>query len=72
MTFEYTLLANVNDQDTHAKELCTLLKQYDLLSHINIIPWNKIDDSSFERPSNNRAFAFKKVCEDMGLATTIR
>jgi 23S rRNA (adenine2503-C2)-methyltransferase len=72
VTFEYTLLKDVNDQDSHAKELCTLLKQNDLLSHINVIPLNPISDSSFERPSNNRAFAFKQVCEDMGLATTIR
>ena len=72
VTFEYTLLKDVNDQDSHARELCSLLKQYDLLSHINIIPWNKIDESEFERPSNNRAFAFKQVCEDLGLATSIR
>ena len=50
MTFEYTLLAGVNDAAYNAEELATLLKRFDLRSHVNLIPWNPVDDSEFKRP----------------------
>lgn len=45
MTFEYTLLAGVNDSAAHAEELAALLRRHDLRSHVNAIPWNPVDES---------------------------
>lgn len=45
MTFEYTLLAGVNDGVAHAHELGALLRRHDLRSHVNVIPWNPVDES---------------------------
>ncbi|KAG2482550.1 hypothetical protein HYH03_018509 [Edaphochlamys debaryana] len=72
VTFEYTLLSGVNDEPAHAEELLALLKRHNLLSHVNLIRWNPVDESEFQRPSRNRVFAFKKVLEEAGLAVSIR
>ena len=45
VTFEYTLLAGVNDGAAQAEELAALLRKYDLRSHVNLIPWNPVDES---------------------------
>lgn len=44
----------MNDQREHAEELATLLHQWNLGRHVNIIPYNPIADSEFERPSKAR------------------
>jgi len=72
VTFEYTLLAGVNDADAHARELGEVLQRHNLLSHVNIIPWNPVDESGFKRPSRNRVHSFQSVLEAAGLTTTIR
>ncbi|KAG1656687.1 hypothetical protein FOA52_007257 [Chlamydomonas sp. UWO 241] len=72
VTFEYTLMAGVNDGDNHAKELAQLLRKYDLMSHVNIIPWNPVDESEFKRPSNNRVYAFQRVLENAGVPCSRR
>ena len=51
VTIEYTLLAGVNDQPEHARELSTLLK--DFPCKINLIPFNHFPNSGFDRPSGN-------------------
>lgn len=54
VTFEYTLLAGVNDGTEHAAELAALLRRYDLRGHVNLIPWNPVEEASdFSRPSKN-------------------
>lgn len=40
-----------------------LLSRYDLRSHVNLIPWNPVDDSPYERPSRNAVRAFADVLE---------
>ncbi|KAG2424515.1 hypothetical protein HXX76_014396 [Chlamydomonas incerta] len=72
VTFEYTLLSGVNDEVAHAQELVALLQRYNLLSHVNVIPWNPVDESEFTRPSRNRVFAFTRAVEAAGLTCTIR
>jgi hypothetical protein len=34
-----------------AEELASLLRRHDLMSHVNVIPWNPVDESEFKRPS---------------------
>ena len=43
--------AGVNDQKMHAEELANLLHHWNLGRHVNIIPYNPIADSDFERPT---------------------
>lgn len=45
VTFEYTLLAGVNDSAANAQQLGALLRRHDLRSHVNVIPWNPVDES---------------------------
>ncbi len=49
-----------------------MLKRHDLMSHVNIIAWNPVDESEFQRPSGNRVMAFKRVLEAAGLPTSVR
>ncbi|GIM06553.1 hypothetical protein Vretimale_10846 [Volvox reticuliferus] len=72
VTFEYTLLSGVNDEIAHAKELAALLRRYNMMSHVNIIPWNPVDESEFIRPSRNRVYAFRRAVEATGLPCTVR
>lgn len=73
VTFEYTLLSGVNDDIQHAKELVELLRNHNLMSHVNVIPWNPVDDSpGFTRPSRNRVLAFVHAVEAAGLTITVR
>lgn len=44
-----------------------LLRRYDLRSHVNVIPWNPVADSTFQRPSNNSARPFR-LRPEMGRA----
>jgi len=43
--------AGVNDQKQHADELADLLHHWNLGRHVNIIPYNPIADSEFQRPT---------------------
>lgn len=70
VTIEYTLLAGVNDQPEHARELSELLKNYPC--KINLIPFNSFPNSGFSRPSGNAVSRFWKVLIDAGFVVTIR
>ena len=70
VTIEYTLLAGVNDQPEHARELSTLLKDYPC--KINLIPFNHFPNSGFERPSGNAVSRFWQVLVDAGFIVTVR
>lgn len=72
VTFEYTLLAGINDAPEHARELAELLRSHDLMSHTNVIPWNPVDESEFARPSRNQVYRFIQELEKRGLTATIR
>jgi 23S rRNA (adenine2503-C2)-methyltransferase len=72
VTFEYTLLGGVNDQPEHAKELGRLLYARNLASHVNLIPYNPVDDSDFKRPSRATVYAFRDVLEDLNVPASIR
>lgn len=71
VSFEYTLLSGVNDQHQHAAQLASLLRSHDMCSHVNLIPWNPVDESEFQRPSRNRVTAFKEVRRDVYLWGTV-
>ena len=72
VTFEYTLLGGVNDQPEHAKELGRLLYARNLASHVNLIPYNPVDDADFKRPSRATVYAFRDVLEQERVPASIR
>lgn len=70
ITIEYTLIASVNDQIEHARELAGLLKK--IPCKINLIPFNPFPNSGYERPSRNAVMRFHKVLRDAGYIVTVR
>ena len=56
-----------------AAELGALLRRHDLMSHVNLIPWNAVDGSPYERPSNNAVHRFADALRrDHRIPTSIR
>jgi 23S rRNA (adenine2503-C2)-methyltransferase len=70
VSYEYTLMAGVNDSDALADELADLL--YGRLCHVNLIPMNPSEDQTLHAPSTQRALAFEARLRQGGIAATIR
>lgn len=69
-TVEYTLIAGVNDQVEHARQLVNLLR--DFPCKINLIPFNPFPHSEYKKPSRNATLRFKGILVDEGFCATIR
>ncbi len=72
ITFEYVMLAEVNDTNNHAHELIDLIKKYNLNAKINLIPFNPWMSCGYECSSNNRIAEFQRILKKAGLIATIR
>jgi 23S rRNA (adenine2503-C2)-methyltransferase len=70
ISFEYTLLAGVNDQPQHGEELAQLLRGFQC--HVNLIPYNPIVDADYQRPSPQAVQSFANTLEKLHIATSIR
>jgi 23S rRNA (adenine2503-C2)-methyltransferase len=70
VSYEYTLMAGVNDSDGLAVDLARLLAGR--LCHVNLIPLNPSEDQALRAPSEARALAFERILRDAGIAATIR
>ena len=70
ITFEYSLVAGVNDREEDAAELIGLLQNRNC--HINLIPVNPIKERDFQKPSRQSAENFKNKLEKNGINVTIR
>jgi 23S rRNA (adenine2503-C2)-methyltransferase len=70
ITFEYTLLDGVNDQDAHAHELATLLRHRD--AKVNLIPFNPFPGNRFKRSRPERIARFRDLLNQLGVTTTVR
>ena len=70
VSFEYTVLAGVNDSPAQALALAQLLKGFQ--SHVNLIPYNPIQDASYRRPSPHQLQTFLNILHQSGLAASIR
>ena len=55
-----------------AKKLAALLKRFDLRAHVNVIPWNPVDESEFSRPTNAAVAAFTAALDEAGVTNTTR
>jgi 23S rRNA (adenine2503-C2)-methyltransferase len=70
ISFEYILLAGVNDLPENAKELAKLLKGFQ--SHVNLIPYNPIQEVDYKRPHKEDIEQFKAILEQENIAVSIR
>ena len=70
MTFEYSLVGNVNDSIEDAKGLATLLNG--ILAHVNLIPVNPIKERNFSQSDRSVIIAFQNKLEKMKINVTIR
>ncbi|MBQ4300312.1 MAG: 23S rRNA (adenine(2503)-C(2))-methyltransferase RlmN [Lachnospiraceae bacterium] len=70
ITFEYSLVAGVNDSDSDAAELAELIKGINC--HVNLIPVNPIKERDYVQSSNEAVHAFKNKLEKYGINVTIR
>jgi 23S rRNA (adenine2503-C2)-methyltransferase len=70
VSFEYILLAGVNDLPEHALELAKRLRGFQ--SHVNLIPYNPIQEADYKRPNENRIQAFVKVLKQQQIAVSVR
>ena len=70
ITFEYSLVAGVNDGDQDARELSG--KIGDINCHVNLIPVNPIKERSFQRSTRQAVENFKIKLEKCGINVTIR
>jgi len=70
ITFEYVLLAGVNDSLRDAAQLAKLLRG--VKCKVNIIPWNPHPEAPYERPAPAVIDAFQNECKRLGLPTYLR
>ncbi|MEM6352727.1 MAG: 23S rRNA (adenine(2503)-C(2))-methyltransferase RlmN [Cyanobacteria bacterium P01_D01_bin.14] len=70
VTFEYILLAGLNDNPEQAQELAQHLRGFQ--SHVNLIPYNPIVEVDYQRPSRKRVQAFADALDSLGVAVSVR
>ncbi|MFP4007309.1 MAG: 23S rRNA (adenine(2503)-C(2))-methyltransferase RlmN [Spirulinaceae cyanobacterium] len=70
VSFEYILLAGVNDLPEHAVELAQQLRGFQ--SHVNLIPYNPIDEADYQRPSDRRIETFQSLLQEHHIAVSVR
>lgn len=70
ISFEYILIDGVNDTDSCAEELASLLKG--MLSHVNLIPVNFVEERGLFPSSPERIKRFSEILEKRHINTTVR
>lgn len=70
VTFEYVVLAGLNDLPEHAIELAGHLRGFQ--SHVNLIPYNPISEVDYQRPTGKRIQDFVDALEKQHIAVSVR
>ncbi|MBE9167914.1 23S rRNA (adenine(2503)-C(2))-methyltransferase RlmN [Pleurocapsales cyanobacterium LEGE 06147] len=70
VTFEYILLAGVNDLPEHARELAKHLHGFQ--THVNLIPYNPIEEANYQRPSQERIKRFANILRRDRISVSVR
>lgn len=70
VTFEYSLVAGVNDTPEDVRELTGILRHRPF--HLNLIPVNPVRERKYRQPDPASAAAFKNKLEKNGINVTIR
>lgn len=70
VSFEYTLIKDVNDSRECAEELSELIKG--MLCHVNLIPVNNVDERNNIRSTDESVNNFLQILQKNGINATIR
>jgi 23S rRNA (adenine2503-C2)-methyltransferase len=70
VSYEWVLLAGVNDSERDAKELGSLLKGKH--AHVNLIPFNPVQDTPYHAPDRASIRRFRDLVAAQGLNVTVR
>jgi len=70
LTFEYILIAGVNDTDEQARKLAKIARR--LSAKINLIPYNTVEGLEWSRPSLTRQERFQSILRKDGMVATLR
>ena len=70
ITFEYVLLAGVNDTPEDARRLVRLLNG--LRAKVNLLPLNEAPGIPFTRPSDDRVNAFARILAERDVRVSVR
>ncbi|MEO6228124.1 MAG: 23S rRNA (adenine(2503)-C(2))-methyltransferase RlmN [Thermomonas sp.] len=78
VTFEYTLMKDVNDQPEQARGLVKLMQEFDRrvqmkdAAKVNLIPFNPYPGTRFARPTEEAIRAFQKQLNNAGMIAPVR
>lgn len=70
ISFEYSLVAGVNDTKREAEKLAALLKGMNC--HVNLIPVNPIKERDYRQSDRDAVLRFQKILEKTKINATIR
>ena len=70
VTYEYVLLAGVNDTPAHAATLAKRVRPCH--ASVNLIPYNAVEGSPYRRPPRKVVRAFEQVLRLEGVRVTVR
>jgi len=70
VTFEYVMLAGVNDSDSHARALVKCLKG--VPAKVNLIPFNPFPTTCYQRSEESRIDRFFEILNRAGIVTITR
>src|SRR5207247_4541255 len=70
ITFEYILIAGVNDTDEQARELTKIARR--LSAKINLIPYNTVEGLEWARSARARQENFQSILGAHGVVATLR
>jgi 23S rRNA (adenine2503-C2)-methyltransferase len=70
LSFEWALIAGVNDTDRHARELADYARP--LRAHVNLIPLNPTPGYPVRGSDPTRVRAFARLLDELGINATVR
>ncbi|MEO2019326.1 MAG: 23S rRNA (adenine(2503)-C(2))-methyltransferase RlmN [Fuerstiella sp.] len=70
VSYEYVLLAGVNDQPEHAEELARLIRGRNC--HVNLIPMNGVSELVMTAPGEPMTQQFCEILKGWGIPATVR
>lgn len=70
ISFEFALIAGVNDDENTAKELAKLLRG--MIAHVNLIPVNEIVNGKYKKSKQQDVDKFMSILNSSGVVATVR
>jgi len=70
VSFEYIMLEGINDSSKEAEELAALVRGINC--HINIIPYNEVEEYDLKKSANEKVKNFVKILEGKKIQVSVR